>query len=164
MVPRASLWDNFSPMLGPIWCKNVKKCDLQWETKANIYTKTSDSFLKICESFVLCFVIFRLIFCAEYSPRGNGSSGGYRKECWWLVRARWRGGLRPVDTSWAPPLTSTFTQNTRLAPKLMGWGWGCLFSTWGLRPIFEFESRARVRVRPSVRINTTGWWRSTKAK
>ena len=39
----------------------------------------SKFFLKIGEHFVLFFIIFGLILCAEYSPRGNGSSGGYRK-------------------------------------------------------------------------------------
>ena len=32
-------------------------------------------------AFLLFFVIFGLILCAEYSSRGNGSSGGYREEC-----------------------------------------------------------------------------------
>ena len=41
----------------------------------------SKLFLKIGEHFVLFFIIFGLILCAEYSPRGNGSSGEYRKTC-----------------------------------------------------------------------------------
>jgi len=36
----------------------------------------SKSFLKIGEHFVLFFVVFGLISCAEYSIGGNGSSGG----------------------------------------------------------------------------------------
>ena len=76
MVPRASLWDHFSPMLGPIWCKHTKKCNLQWETKPNIYTKTSDFFWKLA-SVSSCVSLYLGWFCVQSTAHeGMEAQGG----------------------------------------------------------------------------------------
>ena len=76
MVPRASLWDNFSPMLGPIWRTNIKKCDLQWETKPNIYTKTSERFWKLA-GVSFCFSVYLNWFCVQNTAdEGMEAQGG----------------------------------------------------------------------------------------
>ena len=51
----------------------------------------SKFFLQICEHFVLFFVIFELILCAEYSSRGMEAQGGIGRprrvfEIWWVCR------------------------------------------------------------------------------
>ena len=102
---RASHFFNICLSLGPFWAPlGSKWCQgLHYETiflpcwvrfdaqiQKNVTSSGKQSqtsiqklrfFSEIGERFVLCFIIFGLILCAEYSPRGNGSSGGYRKEC-----------------------------------------------------------------------------------
>ena len=91
MVPRASSWDHFSPMLGPIWRKNTQKCDLQWETKPNIYTTTSERFWKLAGVWC-CFCSYFGWFCVQSTAHeGMEAQGGIGRprsvfEIWWVCR------------------------------------------------------------------------------
>ena len=117
MVPRASLWHHFAPILGPIRHKHTKKCDLQWETKPNIYTKTSERFWKLA-SVSSCFSLYLGWFCVQSTAHeGMEAQGGIGRprsvfENWrafrlvfhyilwlilWLSWARWRVGRRQLD-------------------------------------------------------------------
>ena len=67
------------PFFSHVGSDLTQKCFKMCPPVGNKAKHLSKFFLKIDEHFVMFFVIFELILCAEYSPRGNGSSGGYRK-------------------------------------------------------------------------------------
>ena len=64
----------------PCWVRfnaNIQKeGNLQWETKPNIYTKTSDSFWKLASVSSCVSLYLGWFFCAEYSPEGMEAPGG----------------------------------------------------------------------------------------